>query len=79
MEKRNEKWFSRRHETSDAHDAERAKREAEAIAKSYRFGIRSEVRSARNASDQLAELDRRLGVGVGAAKERARLIKQISK
>jgi len=35
--------------------------------------VRQEVRDSRSASEQLASLDKRLGVGVGAKKERARL------
>ncbi len=34
---------------------------------------RAEARSERNTREQIAALDRRLGVGVGAKKERARL------
>lgn len=38
---------------------------------------RAEARSKRSPQDQLAILDRNLGVGIGAVKERARLLAQI--
>jgi len=37
-----------------------------------------EERAKRSAEDQLALLDHKLGKGVGAAKERARLVQQIA-
>ncbi len=39
----------------------------------------AEVRKGRSAQQQLAELDRRLGQGNGAKRERAKLAAQISK
>jgi len=40
---------------------------------------RQEERDGRSAQEQLARLDQALGVGQGAARERARLLKAISK
>lgn len=40
---------------------------------------RQVLRDKRSAKDQLAELDKRLGVGQGAERERARLAKQAEK
>jgi len=42
-------------------------------AKRSRAAVRQEERDTRSAAEQLALLDKRLGKGVGAAKERARL------
>jgi hypothetical protein len=66
-EAKKEHWFSRRHQTSDAHLTVKAAREER------RAKQRARVNVVRTPSQQLAELDRRLGVGVGATKERARL------
>lgn len=40
---------------------------------------RAEVRADRSPDQQLRELDRKLGAGVGAKRERARLRKQIAR
>lgn len=66
-------WFSRRHATSEAHDQTR---EQHGIARELRAeGVtsRKAARDALTARQQLNKLDRRLGKGVGATKERARL------
>jgi hypothetical protein len=52
------------------HDEARSQRQAEAIQ-------RQNERSLRSSQDQLNRLDKILGVGVGAKKERTRLQKQI--
>lgn len=46
------------------------------LARKVRADERQEFRSKLSAADQLKELDLRLGVGKGAVKERARLMKQ---
>lgn len=38
----------------------------------------AEARAMRTSAQQLVELDRRLGVGVGARRERARLARQVA-
>lgn len=60
-------WFSRRHQTADAH------LEAKALREARRDKSRQRVPVKRTPQQQLNELDRRLGVGVGAVRERARL------
>lgn len=40
---------------------------------------RQKIRNNRKAVDQLKELDRRLGTGIGATKERSRLNKMLEK
>lgn len=63
-------WFSRRHQTDEAHRAAQAARE-ERKAKP--------LTQTRPAREQLEELDRRLGKDVGARKERAKLLARIAK
>ncbi len=54
---------------SAAHAMYQKRREDQAAA----FQARLKARAERSPAQQLAELDRRLGVGVGAVRERARL------
>lgn len=71
-------WFSRDHQTSEAHlQASRAREERD---RKKFFGPeeRAKVRAERTPQEQLAVLDARLGVGIGAKKERARLGKMIA-
>lgn len=56
---------------SEAHAKYQRRREDQAAA----FQARLKARAERTPAQQLAELDRRLGVGVGAVRERARLQK----
>lgn len=69
------KWFSRRHETSEAHKKASAVYQAERgkKARQLKAQTRQEVRSQRTPQEQLAELDQRLGNGQGASRERSRL------
>ena len=66
-------WFSRRNQTSAAHDNARQVREAKQTAKLQNAQKRNKESSARSLREQLRRLDERLRVGVGAKKERARL------
>ena len=66
-------WFSRRNRTSEAHEEERQTREDERITKAQNAHKRNEEAANRSPREQLRRLDRRLGAGVGAKRERARL------
>ena len=66
-------WFSRRNHTSEAHDKVHQTREVERIAKFKNAHKRNEETANRSPREQLRRLDQRLGTGVGAKKERARL------
>lgn len=74
-------WFSRRHETSTAHLAAQTRWQAEHGKESKReMGVeRQAERASRTPQEQIAILDRRLGVGQGATRERAKLATLISK
>lgn len=67
--------FSRRHETSEEHSEATAAYLAEhgPEARQRKADERELARSERSPKEQLAFLDRRLGIGQGARKERARL------
>lgn len=68
-------WFSRRHQTREAHEQARARYEAHHGREARQFWAerRSTMRAERSPEKQTAELDARLGAGVGARRERARL------
>lgn len=73
-------WFSRKHETRAAHESAR-NTYLNAHGKAARQGVAegcAEVRECRTAQDQLDALDKRLGKGKGATKERARLAAQVA-
>lgn len=68
-------WFSRRHGTREAHEAAREGYQSR-HSKPARQGVAEAnqgARSARTPEQQLAFLDSKLGKGVGAKRERARL------
>lgn len=69
-------WFSRRHSTREAHE-EAVARHANKEDKRSEARLRKERSDALTPKQRLAQLDERLGKGVGATKERARLKKQI--
>lgn len=71
------KWFSRRHETGEAHEIAKQRREKRAADKGLLMEVDSVTRKQRTPQQQLAVLDQRLGAGKGAMRERARLAKQI--
>jgi hypothetical protein len=71
------KWYSRRHQTSAENYASREAREARMSAKARNAQKRIEAAVKRSPSDQLRRLDQRLGAGVGAENERARLTARI--
>lgn len=71
-------WFSRRNHTSEAHEKARQTREDERITKFQNAQKRNEEAANRPPCEQLHRLDQRLGAGVGAKKERARLKALIS-
>ncbi|MBI2109284.1 MAG: hypothetical protein HYT93_03890 [Parcubacteria group bacterium] len=73
QEAKKEGWFSRRHRTSEAHDNVRNMRENKRIAKLKDARKRNEAAANRSPCEQIRRLDERLGSGIGAKKERARL------
>lgn len=66
-------WFSRRHQTSTEHYAVKEARYAKQDAKLANVEIRQIAASERTPRQQLNRLDKRLGKGLGAESERARL------
>lgn len=66
-------FFSRRHENSQAFVAAKESREAKTRNNRQNAEERARLAASRSPREQLELLDRRLGVGVGAKKERARL------
>jgi hypothetical protein len=77
MPKKRPGWFSWRHQTNEEHLANKARRQAiEDDHLNLRVTLRK-ARAARSNQEQLKVLDKHLGVGQGALKERRRLRKQI--
>lgn len=68
-------WLSRRHQTQESHDAAVAEHPYTGGYQNRcdRADENEDERAKRSAAQQIAELDRRLGVGVGAVRERAKL------
>lgn len=77
--RKTEGWFSRRHKTAEAHNEARAKRDTRVAQWEATMRENEQERAKRSPSQQLALLDKRLGKGRGAKKERARLKLQIEK
>lgn len=75
------KKFSRRHATNEAYREASATYLAEhgVEARERKADEREKIRDARSPKEQLAVLDKRLGSGKGARKERARLQALIDK
>lgn len=73
-------WHSRRHESPAAHYAatERYQAEHGPAARRAKAETRMEATIGRTPEEQLARLDARLGYGLGAAKERARLMTAVA-
>jgi hypothetical protein len=71
--------FSKRHKTSEAHEVASARYKAAhgTTVRVQAANARNQRRSQSSPKQQLAALDKRLGVGVGASKERERLNKLI--
>lgn len=65
--------FSRRHQTSAAHEARRQRRLKMMLVKQQRAQGRAEEAAKRTPQDQIRRLDDRFGFGEGAERERARL------
>jgi hypothetical protein len=73
VDERPKNMFSRRHETREAHDAAYDQWERRWTSNFANADLRAKERAQRTPAQQLALLDERLGAGVGATKERARL------
>ena len=71
-------YFSRRHKTAEAHNAVIAEREETEANYEYDLEERVQARLLRSPEEQLILLNKRLGEGVGARKERKRLKVQIT-
>jgi len=76
-----EKKFSRKHTTNEAHkEAHNAYLAEHGVeARERKADEREKIRDARSPKEQLAVLDKRLGSGKGARKERSRLQALIDK
>ena len=70
-------WFSARHQTDEEFKKHQAHRELLEKGKLMSADVRKLVAAKRSPQEQLRLLDERLGVGVGAKRERAKLRKKI--
>ena len=77
-EARSAGWFSRRHQTNEAHSAAVQERAAKTSAQRREADCVQLGAESRTPEQQLAKLDARLGKGVGATRERAKLLKEIA-
>lgn len=74
---RSKGWFSRRHKSAQPHMLAQREREDKEQERLFTMAINAELRAKRTPEDQIAVLNKRLGQGQGAKKERARLAAQI--
>jgi len=72
-------WFSRRHQTGEAHSNAVATRISREMDYFDSIEERIKARASRSANEQLKTLDSILGKNVGAKKERARLYLEIER
>ncbi len=72
-------WFSHRNQTSTAHESTHRAREERRDSKIQNVQKRDKDRAQRTPQDQIGQLDKRLGFGAGAKKERSKLEVLIAK
>lgn len=77
-EAKQNKWFSRRNQTSQGLTDYRIKRDAKQQEKDNQARVRDALARQRTPREQIARLDAKLGKGKGAARERNRLAKLIA-
>ena len=71
-------WFSNRYQTAAAHLSAKEVKIAKETAWIQGIAKRAEDRRERTPQQQIAVLDKRLGEGIGAKRERKRLARQIA-
>lgn len=70
-------WYSRKHQNGRAHMEARQEEEARIYEREKVLEDNRKARKARSPQQQINVLDKRLGKGVGAKKERKRLLRKI--